>query len=55
VTAQASGPLISGLLRDATGTYAASLTCFAVLSFLGAAVGLLARAPSPPGKGPLEA
>jgi sugar phosphate permease len=48
VTAQASGPLISGVLRDATGDYAASLTCFAVLSFLGAAVGLLARAPSPP-------
>jgi sugar phosphate permease len=48
VTAQASGPLISGLLRDATGNYVASLTFFAALSFLGAIVGLLARAPRPP-------
>jgi sugar phosphate permease len=48
VTAQASGPLISGLLRDATGTYAASLTSFAALSFAGVLVGLLARAPSRP-------
>jgi sugar phosphate permease len=48
VTAQASGPLISGLLRDATGNYVASLTFFAALSFVGALVGLLARAPRPP-------
>jgi MFS transporter, OFA family, oxalate/formate antiporter len=48
VTAQASGPLISGLLRDATGNYVASLTFFAALSFVGAVVGLLARAPSAP-------
>jgi MFS transporter, OFA family, oxalate/formate antiporter len=47
VTAQASGPLLSGLLRDLTGDYAASLVCFAALSFFGAMIGLLARAPSP--------
>jgi sugar phosphate permease len=48
VTAQASGPLISGLLRDLTGDYVASLLCFAALSFLGALLALLARAPKPP-------
>jgi sugar phosphate permease len=48
VTAQASGPLLSGLLRDRTGDYVASLTCFAVLSFIGAFVALLIRAPRPP-------
>ena len=31
VTAQASGPLLSGLLRDLYGTYVPSLTCFAAL------------------------
>jgi sugar phosphate permease len=48
VTAQASGPLLSGVLRDLTGDYVASLVCFAVLSFIGAVVALLARAPRPP-------
>jgi cyanate permease len=48
VTAQASGPLLSGVLRDATGDYVASLLCFAALSFAGALIGLLARAPMPP-------
>lgn len=48
VPAQASGPLLSGLLRDLTGDYVALLWCFAALSFLGALIGLLARAPSPP-------
>jgi sugar phosphate permease len=47
VTAQASGPLLSGILRDATGDYAASLTCFAGLALLGALVALLARPPRP--------
>jgi sugar phosphate permease len=47
VTAQASGPLISGLLRDLTGDYVASLATFAGLSFLGAMLALLARAPAP--------
>ena len=48
VTAQASGPLLSGVLRDATGDYTASLACLAGLSFVGACVGLLARAPRQP-------
>jgi sugar phosphate permease len=48
VTAQASGPLLSGVLRDLTGDYVASLLCFAGLSFLGAMLALLARAPTPP-------
>ena len=34
VLAQASGPLLSGVLRDATGGYETSLACFAVLSGL---------------------
>jgi MFS transporter, OFA family, oxalate/formate antiporter len=48
VTAQASGPLLSGVLRDLTGDYTASLACFAALSFLGTLLALLARAPRPP-------
>jgi OFA family oxalate/formate antiporter-like MFS transporter len=48
VTAQASGPLLSGILRDLTGDYVASLLCFTALSFLGALLALLARAPTPP-------
>jgi sugar phosphate permease len=45
VTAQASGPLLSGYLRDLTGNYTASLTTFAVLSGLAIVLALLARAP----------
>lgn len=45
VVAQAAGPLLSGILRDATGTYMASLTCFATLATLGALAALLTRAP----------
>lgn len=48
VTAQASGPLLSGLLRDFTGNYIASLLCFAALSLVGVFFALLARAPDPP-------
>jgi OFA family oxalate/formate antiporter-like MFS transporter len=48
VTAQASGPLLSGLLRDRTGDYVASLTFFAVLAVVGTLVALLIRAPRPP-------
>ena len=55
VTAQASGPLLSGVLRDLTGDYTASLVCFAALSFLGALLALLARAPPPPGGGRKDA
>jgi sugar phosphate permease len=48
VMAQASGPLLSGVLRDLTGTYFASLVSFGTLAFLGAACALLARPPKPP-------
>jgi MFS transporter, OFA family, oxalate/formate antiporter len=47
VTAQALGPLISGLLRDASGSYRWSLTLFATLSFAGACIAVLARPPQP--------
>ena len=48
VTAQAAGPLLSGLLRDAFGTYVASLTCFAALSLLSVLAALLVHPPRPP-------
>jgi sugar phosphate permease len=48
VTAQAAGPLLSGLLRDAYGTYVASLTCFAALSLLSVLAALLVHPPRPP-------
>jgi MFS transporter, OFA family, oxalate/formate antiporter len=48
VTAQACGPLISGLLRDASGSYVLSLTFFAALSFFSAVVALLVRPPQAP-------
>ena len=48
VSAQASGPLLSDLIRDRTGDYVASLSCFAVLSVVGVLVALLIRAPRPP-------
>jgi OFA family oxalate/formate antiporter-like MFS transporter len=48
VTAQAAGPLLSGVLRDLTGTYTASLTTFAALSGLGVLLALLTRAPRRP-------
>jgi MFS family permease len=45
VTAQASGPVLSGYLHDLTGDYTASLATFAALSGLGVLLALLARAP----------
>jgi MFS transporter, OFA family, oxalate/formate antiporter len=47
VLAQAAGPLLSGVLRDATGNYNLSLECFAALSVLGMIAALLARPPAP--------
>ena len=47
VAAQAAGPLLSGILRDLTGTYTASLMCFATLGALGALAALATRAPDP--------
>ncbi len=46
VTAQASGPLLSGILRDWTGTYVASLMCFAGLGLLAAVAALMIRQPN---------
>jgi sugar phosphate permease len=45
VSAQATGPLASGLLRDWTGDYNASLITFAALSAIGALAALLIRPP----------
>ena len=46
VLAQASGPLLSGVLRDATGTYDLSLRCFFVLSCLSALAAFFGRKPA---------
>ena len=45
VLAQASGPLLSGALRDWTGSYVRSLQCFAVLSTLSILAALASRRP----------
>lgn len=45
VTAQASGPLISGILRDWTGDYTASLMTFTAFAALGTAAALLITRP----------
>jgi MFS transporter, OFA family, oxalate/formate antiporter len=45
VLAQASGPLLSGILRDWSGSYDLSLRCFVVLSCLIVLAALFARAP----------
>ena len=50
VAAQATGPLISGVLRDSTGNYTASLMTFATLGGLAALAALLIAAPRPPGR-----
>jgi MFS family permease len=49
VTAQAAGPLLSGLLRDLSGSYVLSLTTFAALSFFSAFIAVLVRPPRAPG------
>jgi MFS transporter, OFA family, oxalate/formate antiporter len=46
VLAQASGPLLSGVLRDATGDYESGLLCFAALAGLSALIALLAKPPA---------
>lgn len=50
VTAQAVGPLLSGVLRDWTGSYAASHATFATLAGLAVLVALFIRAPKPPNR-----
>lgn len=47
VSAQAAGPVLSGILRDATGRYDASLATFAAMSAAGLAAALLAHPPPP--------
>jgi len=44
VLAQASGPLLAGVLRDLTGDYRAALYGFAVLAFLSGTVAPLRKA-----------
>jgi sugar phosphate permease len=48
VVGQIGGPLIAGLLADATGTYRTGFTIIAVLAGLGSAFFLLARKPQKP-------
>ncbi len=45
VTAQAAGPLVSGLLRDSSGNYSMSLMLFGVLAALAIFAALAARQP----------
>ena len=45
VTAQAAGPLVSGLLRDSSGNYSRSLMLFGVLAALAVFAALAARQP----------
>ena len=45
VTAQAAGPLVSGVLRDLTGAYTDSLLLFGALAALATAAALAARRP----------
>jgi MFS family permease len=45
VGAQAAGPVLSGALRDWTGSYSASLATFAGLALAGSAAALLAAPP----------
>jgi len=46
VVSQASGPLLSGILRDLTGGYEASLICFWALSWSSLAAALFAHPPT---------
>ena len=46
VLAQATGPLMSGALRDASGDYTRSLTLFGVLGILAALIACVARPPA---------
>jgi len=46
VSAQAAGPVLSGVLRDTTGSYDASLVTFAALGFAALAAALLAAPPA---------
>jgi cyanate permease len=54
VLAQASGPLLSGVLFDLTGAYTVPLYCFTALSVLSALAALAARPPSPAAAAPAD-
>ena len=47
VAAQAAGPVLSGALRDATGSYAASLHTFSALAVAGTLAALFSKHPKP--------
>ncbi|QQS10810.1 MAG: MFS transporter [Rhodospirillales bacterium] len=47
VLAQAAGPLLSGILRDATGDYTASLLVLGTLAALAVVAAVVARRPAP--------
>jgi MFS family permease len=47
VLAQAAGPLLSGMLRDTSGSYDLSLWCFTALAALAVPTAMLARPPAP--------
>jgi len=46
VVAQATGPILSGVLRDATGNYAVSVATFAALAVAGTVAALIAGPPT---------
>ncbi len=48
VLSQASGPMISGVLRDLTGDYSLPFACLGAMGLAAAVVALLARAPRAP-------
>lgn len=50
VLAQAAGPLLSGILRDLTGTYTLSLEVFAICATASVVVALIMRPPSAPAR-----
>ena len=52
VSGYAIGPLIGGLVYDATGSYRNALVCFAALAVFSALVFLFARRPTNPATSP---
>jgi hypothetical protein len=46
---QIAGPLLAGLIADATGDYVTGFTVLAVLAGMGSGFFIFARRPAPPG------
>ena len=46
---QIAGPLLAGIMADATGDYVTGFTVLAVLAGMGSAFFIFARRPVPPG------